>query len=73
MGRWPLLAAALLLIAWNAGLIANWTVFNKETHLREGMTWPDLWSWQLDAPRKVILQAGDLLFHRCGFFKNGRC
>jgi hypothetical protein len=73
LGRWPLLIGGLLLIGWNAGLILNWTVFNAETHLREGMTWPDLWRWQLEAPAKALAKAGDLLFHRCGFFQNGRC
>jgi hypothetical protein len=71
LGRWPLLAAALLLVAWNAGLIANWTVLHIE--LRKGLVWPDLWGWQLQTPRRVLATAGELLFHRCGFFKNGRC
>jgi hypothetical protein len=73
LGRWPLLLGALALIGWNAGLVINWTVFNAETHLREGMTWPNLWRWQLEAPGKVFAKAGDLLFRRCGFFQNGRC
>jgi len=70
--RW-LLVPALLLIAWNAGLALNWTLFNDETHLRAGMTWPDLWRWQLDVPRKAIGKAGQLLFQRCRLFDNGGC
>jgi hypothetical protein len=69
VGRWPLLAAALLLIGWNAGLIANWTVLHKE--LRPGLVWPDLWRWQIEAPAKALAKAGDLLFRRCGLVKNG--
>jgi hypothetical protein len=71
VGRWPLIATALLLIGWNAALIANWTALHKE--IRPGLVWPDLWRWQLEAPAKALARAGDLLFRRCGFFQNGRC
>lgn len=72
-GRWPIAAAAGLLVAWNAGLVVNATVFNAETRLRTGLTWPDLWRWQLEAPFKLMGKLGDLLFRRCAFFENGRC
>jgi hypothetical protein len=71
LGRWPLVVAALALIGWNAGLIANWTLLHKE--IRPGLIWPELWRWQLEAPGKALAKAGDLLFRRCGFFKNGGC
>lgn len=70
--RW-LLAPAALLVAWNLGLALNWTLFNAETHLRSGMTWPDLWRWQLEAPGKALAKVGQLLFHRCSLFDNGGC
>jgi hypothetical protein len=70
LGRWPLLAAALLLIGWNAGLIANWTVLHPK-QIRPGLVWPDLWRWQLEAPGQVLARAGELLFRRCGLVKNG--
>jgi hypothetical protein len=72
VGRWPLIAAALLLIAWNGALIANWTVLHKE-EIRRGLVWPELWRWQIEAPFRILARAGDLLFRRCGFFENGRC
>jgi hypothetical protein len=71
LGHWPLLLAALLLLGWNAGLIANWTVLHKE--IRPGLIWPELWTWQIEAPGQALAKAGDLLFHRCGFVQNGRC
>jgi hypothetical protein len=71
VGGWPLIAVALVLVGWNAALIANWTVLHKE--IRPGLIWPDLWRWQLEAPAKALARAGDLLFRRCGFLQNGRC
>lgn len=70
--RW-LLVPALVLVAWNIGLVLNWTLFNTETHLRAGMSWPDLWRWQLDVPGKALAKVGQLLFHRCSLFDNGGC
>ena len=72
-GWWPVVLAALALVAWNAGLAVNATVFNRETGLRQGLTWPDLWRWQLEAPGKLAGRLGDLLFNRCKFLENGRC
>jgi hypothetical protein len=68
--RWPLLATAILLLGWNAGLIANWIVLPSKD-IRPGLVWPDLWRWQLAAPGQVLEKAGDLLFRRCGLIKNG--
>lgn len=70
--RW-LLVPALALVCWNAGLVLNWTVFNATTHLRDGLIWPNLWRWQLEAPLKALSKIGDLLFHRCRLYENGRC
>jgi hypothetical protein len=72
LGRWPLVAAALLLVGWNAGLIANWTVLHPK-EIRPGLAWPELWRWQIEAPAKALAKAGDLLLRRCSFFKNGGC
>jgi hypothetical protein len=70
--RWPLLAA-LFLVGWNAGLVINATVFNAETELRRGLTWPELWRWQLEAPLRVAGELRDLLFNRCKYLENGAC
>lgn len=72
-GWWPLGLASLALVAWNAGLAVNATVFNGETGLRQGLTWPDLWRWQIEAPGRLAGKLGDLLFNRCKFLENGRC
>jgi hypothetical protein len=71
IGRATLIAAALLLVGWNAALIANWAVLHTE--IRRGLIWPDLWTWQLEAPARALARANDLLFHRCGFLQNGGC
>ena len=70
--RWAVVPA-LALVAWNAGLVINATVFNAETGLRTGLTWPDLWRWQLEAPLRVAGVLRDLLFNRCKFLENGAC
>jgi hypothetical protein len=67
--RWAL-APALLLVAWNAGLAVNASVFNAETQLRQGLSWPALWRWQLEAPFRLAGKLGDLLFDRCKFLEN---
>ena len=73
IGRVGVIIPAIVLIGWNAGLVLNATVFNAETNLRRGLTWPDVWRWQMEAPLRVVEKAGDLLFRRCRFFENQRC
>jgi hypothetical protein len=69
-GRVALLALAAAFVAWNAGLVLNATLFNDVTQLRRGLTWPDLWRWQLEAPVNLIGRLGDLLFDRCRLLRN---
>jgi hypothetical protein len=71
VGQRILIICALAFIAWNAGLIANWTVLNTE--LRQGMVWPDLWRWQVEAPLQIITKARALLFDRCELLENPNC
>ncbi len=73
VGRSGVIVPAVLLIGWNAGLVLNATVFNAETNLRRGLTWPDVWRWQMEAPLRAFRLAGDLLFRRCRFFENQSC
>lgn len=56
-------------VLWNMGLIINATLFNAETNLRRGLTWPDLWQWQVELPQK-LWQKGLDIFDRCRFIKN---
>lgn len=71
--RAGLILAALALIGWNFGLVLNATVFNAETNLRRGLTWPDVWRWQMEAPLRALEALGDLLFRRCRFMENQQC
>ncbi|MFQ3682531.1 glycosyltransferase family 39 protein [Roseiflexus sp.] len=73
VGRSGVIVPAVLLIGWNAGLVLNATVFNAETNLRRGLTWPEVWRWQMEAPLRAFRLAGDLLFRRCRFFENQSC
>lgn len=56
-------------IAWNAGLIVNATIFNGETQLRRGLTWPDVWRWQFTVPQR-LWERGHDIFDRCRLIKN---
>jgi len=58
-----------LFICWNMGLIANATLFNNETQLRRGLTWPNVWHWQLSLPERIWEKSMDL-FDRCKLVKN---
>lgn len=73
VGRFGVLVPAIALIGWNFGLVLNATVFNAETNLRRGLTWPDVWRWQMEAPLRALRLVGDLLFRRCRFFENQPC
>lgn len=64
-----LLISVIAFIGWNMGLIANATIFNGETNLRRGLTWPDVWRWQLELPMK-LWQKGLDIFDRCRYIKN---
>ena len=67
---WRLLVAfGIVFILWNFGLIANWTVLQPE--LRRGLKWPELWSWQFEAPLKLLGRIRALLFDRCSLMQNG--
>lgn len=68
--HWSILVTATLaFITWNMGLIVNATLFNGETNLRRGLTWPNLWQWQFELPQK-LWQKGFDLFDRCRYIKN---
>ena len=58
-----------LFICWNFGLVANATIFNSETQLRRGLTWPQVWHWQFSLPQRIWERSMDL-FDRCKLVKN---
>ena len=72
VGPWPLIAAALLLIYWNVGLVAQWTIVRPE--MRKGLIWDEMLYYQVvEVPQRVIETFYALLFDRCRFFKNQSC
>lgn len=68
-GKWPILIAVFALIAWNIGLIANWT-FLHPAEVRPGLPWPEIIAWQFEAPLQVLQKLGQLLFDRCSLVEN---
>jgi hypothetical protein len=72
VGVWPILLAALLLIYWNVGLIAQWTLLRSE--IRRDLIWPDMLRWQfVEVPRQLLGKLGELLFDRCRLATNQNC
>lgn len=72
LGRWPLLLAALLLVYWNVGLVAQWAIVRPE--LRAGLIWEDMLYYQfVETPRQVVARFSDLLFNRCRLVENQTC
>ncbi len=62
-GPWPILATAGLLVYWNLGLIAQWTILR--TAIRRDLLWGDLLYWQfVEVPRQVIVRAWGMIFVR---------
>jgi hypothetical protein len=56
VGPWPLLAVAGLLVYWNFGLIAQWTILR--TAIRQDLIWGDMLYWQfVEVPRRVVALA----------------
>ncbi|HMQ31988.1 MAG TPA: glycosyltransferase family 39 protein [Chloroflexaceae bacterium] len=72
VGAWPILAAAALLIYWNVGLIAQWTVLR--TAIRDELIWGDMLRWQLvEVPGQVAGRLWTLVFDRCRLVTNQSC
>ena len=72
LGMWPILAAAALLVYWNLGLIAQWTLLRPA--IRRDLIWGDMLYWQLvEVPRQVLGRVGALLFERCSLMIGQRC
>jgi len=63
VGWKPLVIGAALFVAWNIGLIAQWTFVRPE--LRKGLIWEDMLYYQLQVPLQVLSRLGDILFNRC--------
>jgi hypothetical protein len=67
----PLLAAALL-IYWNIGLIAQWTIVRPQ--IRDGLIWEGMARYQfVEVPGAVLGKLDDVLFNRCRLAQNKTC
>ncbi|WP_255604017.1 hypothetical protein [Oscillochloris sp. ZM17-4] len=74
VGAWPLLLAALLLIYWNVGLIAQWTIVRRADGFRMGLIWDKMLYYQfVEVPGQVIGRLYDLIFNRCKLMTNQTC
>jgi hypothetical protein len=72
-GRWPLLLAAMFLVYWNVGLIAQWAIVRPD-EIRSGLTWEGMLYYQfVETPRQVAGRLSDLLFNRCEIVQNQNC
>jgi len=68
LGWKPLVVGAALFVAWNVGLIAQWTFVRTE--LRRGLIWDDMLWYQLQVPLQILSRLGDILFNRCRLTTN---
>lgn len=72
VGWWPLLAIAALLVYWNVGLIAQWTLIRPA--LRDELIWGDMLRYQfVEVPGQVFGKLRALLFDRCRLVTNQTC
>jgi hypothetical protein len=72
IGAWPILAAAALLVYWNVGLIAQWTLIR--TAIRDELVWDGMLRYQfVEVPRQVVGKVWTLLFDRCKLVTNQSC
>ncbi len=60
-----------LLIAWNIGLIAQWSLPPRP--IKDGLVWNGMLERQVGVVRTVAQTLPALFFDRCKFVENGRC
>jgi len=71
-GRALPLLAAICLIYWNVGIIAQWTFVRPE--IRNGLIWDGmLYTQFVRVPGAVVNTVDDVLFHRCRLANNKTC
>ena len=72
--RWPrpaVVALGALLVAWNFGLIAQWSLPPRT--IRDGLVWEGMLERQMAVPAEALSKLPMLLFDRCKLVENGRC
>lgn len=73
VGPWPILTGAGLLVAWNVGLIAQFT-FVRPAVIRRELVWEDMLYYQfVEVPGQVLSKLRTLLFDRCKLLTNQTC
>lgn len=73
VGLWPILLAAGLLVYWNVGLIAQWTIIRPDV-IRKDLVWGDMLYYQfVEVPRQVAGKLWTLIFDRCRLLTNQTC
>lgn len=73
VGSWPILAGAGLLVAWNVGLIAQFT-FVRPAVIRRELVWEDMLYYQfVEVPGQVLNKLWTLIFDRCKLLTNQTC
>ncbi len=71
-GRALPLLAAICLIYWNVGIIAQWTIVRPE--IRNGLIWNGmLYNQFVRVPGAVVSKVDGVLFHRCQLANNKTC
>jgi hypothetical protein len=66
---WTVIGA--LLVAWNIGLVFQWTVLgNRDRELRRGLVWETMLQHQLALPVEASRELPRLLFERSQFYDN---
>ncbi|MEI8306620.1 MAG: glycosyltransferase family 39 protein [Chloroflexales bacterium] len=74
VGTWPLVIVALLLVYWNVGLIAQWTIIRRAEGFRLGLIWDRMLYYQfVEVPGQVLAKIHDLIFNRCKLMTNQSC
>lgn len=61
----------VLLVAWNFGLIAQWSLPPRP--IRAGLVWKGMLQRQLALPSEALEKLPQLLFERCKLVENGSC
>lgn len=72
--RWPrplVVMACGLLIAWNFGLIMQWSLPPRP--IRDGLAWEGMLTRQVEVAGKTVRQLPTLLNQPCKYVENGRC
>ncbi len=65
------LGLGTLLVAWNFGLIAQWSLPPRP--IRDGLVWDGMLQRQIAVPAEALAKLPTLLFDRCKLVENGRC